>query len=366
MCIPRNKSKIKENKKSICIVSPFPPPDGGMAVQAQRLVSKIRGEGWNVIPIETNPHLSKSLKVFSNVKGLRTVIRTFIFLKNLYRALPQVDVVYFLTGFFNFFFWVTYPALILIILFRKRVILSAHGGEAELFFKKYGFLVKPIVNSVDAISVPSGFLRSAFKSSFNMDAKIIPNMIDFGQFQYRERASVQPRILITRSLEEIYNVDCVIRAFKIIHDQYPQSILGIVGDGRQRERLENAVEALGLNESVVFYGRVNHSRIQELYNSYDIYMNASNVDNLPLVILEAFASGLPVVTTKAGGIPYIVEDGVTGLLADKEDSRGLAEQVIKLLKEPEKALRLAQNARRESQKYSWENVRPLLFSLLEE
>jgi glycosyltransferase involved in cell wall biosynthesis len=356
----------KENDKTICVISPFPPPYGGMAVQAERLVSKIRGEGWAVIPIETNPDLSNSLKVFSNVRGLRTVIRTFIFLKNLYRALPQVDVVYFLTGFFSFFFWVTYPALILIILFRKKVILSAHGGGAQLFFKKYGYLIRPVVNSVDAVSVPSGFLRSAFKSSFNIDAKIIPNTIDFGKFQYRERASVQPRILVTRSLEKIYNVGCVIRAFKIIHDQYPQSILGVVGDGSQREHLQNAVEAFGLKDFVVFYGRVNHSRIQELYNSYDIYINASNVDNLPLVILEAFASGLPVVTTNAGGIPYIVEDGVTGLLADKDDSRGLAELVIKLLKEPEKALRLAQNARKESQKYSWENVRPLLFSLLEE
>ncbi|MFX0195823.1 MAG: glycosyltransferase, partial [Candidatus Hodarchaeota archaeon] len=99
-------------------------------------------------------------------------------------------------------------------------------------------------------------------------------------------------------------------------------------------------------------------------HEYDIFVNASNVDNMPGAILEAFACGLPVVSTKTGGIPYILEDEVTGLLVNKYDCHAIADKAIQLLEDPELSLRLARNAREECQKYSWESVRPLLLNIL--
>jgi glycosyltransferase involved in cell wall biosynthesis len=166
-------------------------------------------------------------------------------------------------------------------------------------------------------------------------------------------------------LEEIYNVDCVIRAFKKVHDYLPESSLGIVGDGSQRLALEKLVADLHLNGCVTFYGKIKHSEIQDYYNKYEIFINASNVDNQPGVILEAFASGLPVVSTNAGGISYMVEDGITGLLVALGDHEALGEKVIKLVKDRELATMLVNNARIECQKYSWENVETVLIPLLE-
>ena len=356
---------MKKNDKTICIVSPFPPPFGGMAIQAQKLVSLLGENGFKVIAVKTNADLPNNLHFLSKVKGLRTIVSLLAFLKNLNKILPQVEVVYFLTGFFNFFFWVTYPALILIKLHRKKVILSARGGEARLFFQKYGLLVKPILKRVDAISAPSGFLKEAFEEVLGLDAAIVPNIADFNQFRFRQRKPVQRKLLVTRSLEEIYNVGCVIRAFNKVHDCFPESSLGIVGDGSQRQALEKLVAELNLTDHVTFHGKIEHSKIQDYYDQYDIYVNASNVDNLPGVILEAFASGLPVVSTRAGGIPYMVEEGVTGFLVDIGDYEALGEKVIKLIKEPELALMLANNAKMECQKYSWENVKVALIPLLE-
>jgi len=352
-------------KYSIAIVSPFPPPYGGMAIQAQKLVSLLRESGFKVIVIKTNADLPNNLHFMSKVKGLRTILGVLAFLKNLKKILPQVEVVYFLTGFFNFFFWVTYPALILIKMHGKKVILSAHGGEAGRFFRRYGIWVKPILKRVDAISVPSGFLQNAFMEAFNIETEIVPNIVDLNQFKYIERLSIKPKLLTTRSLEKIYNVACVIKAFKKVHDHLPGSFLGIVGDGSQRVELKKLVEDLNLSDRVTFYGKVEHERIQQIYDQYDVYVNASNVDNMPLTILEAFASGLPVVSTRAGGISYMVEDEVTGLLVDLNDHEGMAEKIIQLVKGPDKALILAQNARVECQKYSWEHIKKQLIPLLD-
>jgi glycosyltransferase involved in cell wall biosynthesis len=355
----------QDHKKTVCIISPFPPPYGGMAIQAQKLVSFLEEIGMRVLTVKTNADLPNSLLFISKVKGFRTIVRMFCFLRNLRKTLPQVEIVYFLTGFFNFFFWVTYPALILIKLHGKKVILSARGGEARHFFEKYRPLVKPILRRVDTISTPSGFLKQAFEEVLGLDAVIVPNIADFNQFRFRPRRPVRPNLLVTRSLEEIYNVGCVIRAFKKVHDYIPESSLGIVGDGSQRAALEKLVGDLRLNGCVTFYGKIEHSEIQSYYNQYDILINASNADNLPGVILEAFASGLPVISTRAGGIPYLVEEGVTGLLVDIGDCEALAEKVIKLVRDPELALTLANNARIECRKYSWENVRTALIPLLE-
>lgn len=336
-----------------------------MAIQAQKMASLLREGGFEVVTLRTNADLPDSLNFIARIKGLRTLLRAFLFLKNFHKVIPHVEVVYFLTGFFNFFFWVTYPALILTKIHGKRVILSARGGGARDFFHRYGVLVKPILNTVDTITTPSRFLQDAFVEAFNIKPVIVPNIADLMQFRFRERRSVAPKILTTRSLEEIYNVRCVIKAFKNVQECFPESELGIAGDGSQRAALEQLVIDLNLKDCVTFYGSVEHSKIQDLYDQYDIYMNASNVDNLPGAILETFASGLPVISTNPGGIPYMVENGKTGLLVEKNDCNALAERVIALLKDPELALRLSRNARKECERYSWEYVRKLLIPLLD-
>lgn len=350
-------------EKTLCIVSPYPPPLGGMAIQAQKMGKLLIESGYDVIAVRTNAELPASLGFFSRIKGVRTILTVLCFLKNLNTALRRTNVVYFLTGFFDFFFWVTYPGLILIKLRKKRVILSVRGGGARKFFNKYKRLLTPIFSQVDTFTAPSGFLRDVFKEYFNIEPVLLPNIADLEQFQYKNRTTFRPRIIVTRSLEDIYNVECVIRAFNLIHDQYPEAVLGIVGNGSRRADLEQLVKKLQLADCITFYGRVDHSRIQDFYEDHDIFMNASKVDNLPGTILEAFACGLPVVTTNPGGIPYMVEDGKTGVLVENNDCQGLAEKTIELLKFPEKANTLARNAREETYFYSWERIEKILFNL---
>lgn len=351
-------------KKTVCIVSPFPPPFGGMAVQAEKSELYLKGEGFDVIRVKTNADLPDKLRWISFIPCVRTLVNMFLFLYNLFKALQKSEVVYFLTGFYHYFFWITYPAMILIKLCGKKVILCAKGGKAGDFFKQYGFLLRSILEKADAITTPSGFLRDVFRNAFGIEPIIVPDITDIHQFHFYKRESFRPMLLVTRSLEEIYDVGCVIRAFRIIRNSFPQARLGIAGGGSLMTELKSLVSSLELKDSVTFYGEVSHKRMHELYRKYDISINASRVDNVPGSILEAFASGLPVISTDAGGISYMVEDGVTGLLADVGDYTELAQKAIHIITQPELGRKLADAGAQYCKMYGWDHVRTILMPLL--
>jgi len=129
----------------------------------------------------------------------------------------------------------------------------------------------------------------------------------------------------------------------------------VAGDGSQRAALEQLSCELGLRY-VTFLGAVGLDQIPGVYDQGDIFLNASNIDNMPVSILEAFASGLPVVTTDAGGIPFLVEHRVTGLLVPREDHDALAAAALELLANPPLALSIAAKARAKCDKYALEAV----------
>src|SRR5205085_8811916 len=110
--------------------------------------------------------------------------------------------------------------------------------------------------------------------------------------------------------------------------QVPEAVLTVVGDGSERQALERLKTELKLQQTT-FTGRVEPEEIDRHYAANDVFLNASRIDNQPLSILEAFACGLPVVTTNAGGIPDIVTNGETGFVVNIDDDRALADRAIK-------------------------------------
>ncbi|MBD3345368.1 MAG: glycosyltransferase [Chitinivibrionales bacterium] len=349
------------NLKNICLVSPFPPPQGGMAVQAEKLMDCLRKDGLNVATVRTNQPLPGKLK---KVPFLRTLWNLTAFLIHLDKALRKTDTVYILSGFLNFFFWVTFPAIVMARIYGKKIVISARGGGAGEFFQRYGVLVKKILLQADAITTPSGYLQDVFWKHYGIQVVVVPNIADLKQFGFIERKCFRPRLLVTRSLEEIYDVGCVIRAFQLVQARYLDAVLGIAGIGTQKDKLKCLVKEFGLEDQVTFYGEVNHSQMQKLYKEYDILGNASTTDNLPGTILEAFASGLAIVTTNAGGIPHMIQDGITGILVDVGDCRGLADQIVRILENPELGRSLTRNGLAECDRYSWDHIRRALVPLL--
>jgi glycosyltransferase involved in cell wall biosynthesis len=356
---------MKSFNKSVGLIAPLPPPFGGMAIQATKLAENLRMEGFNVIAIPTNMPLPKSLRILESLIFVRTISRSLFLLREVNRCCSSIDVFYFLTGFFDFFLWVTMPVLLLLRWKGKPVILSARGGDAGRFFRKWKPIARRILQIPQSITVPSGFLQKDFDDQLQIKTLIVPNIADLHQFHFRPRVPLRPRFIVTRHLHPMYNIPCIVHAFKKILVSFPESFLTIVGDGSQRKRIQDLIQSLGLDRNVALIGKVSHDQLPELYDAHDIFINASNVDNLPGAILEAFASGLPVVSTRAGGIPHLVEHQRTGFLVDLNDDTALAQVSIDLLKSPETSATIAQNALDYVQNYSWDRVRQILVPLLE-
>ena len=328
---------------------------GGQAVQAERLVQNLQKEpSVEVSFLPINPRLPGKLRKLQSIKYVRTLTTSLLYCLNLLREVRKYDVIHIFSASYLSFLIAPTPAILASRLYGKKIVLNYHSGEAEDHLRRWRRSTIPILNLADRIVVPSEYLVRVF-ASFGIKASAIFNIIDLDRFAFRERAQLRPVFLSNRNLESHYGVDCVLRAFALIQQQVPAAVLTVVGDGSQRHALEKLKSELNLRNTS-FTGRIDHHEIYQHYSAADVYINASRIDNQPLSILEAFACGLPVVTTDAGGIPYVVTDHETGLLVPVDDCEALANRAIKLLSDSNTAVTIARHARAECTKFTWEVV----------
>ncbi|HSK64781.1 MAG TPA: glycosyltransferase family 4 protein, partial [Pyrinomonadaceae bacterium] len=311
--------------------------------------------GFEVSFVAHNPRLPGPLRLLQKIKYVRTIVTSALYLINLLREVPRHDVVHvFSASYFSFLLAPT-PAIFVARFFGKKVILNYRSGEAEDHLRSWPRTAVPIIRLADQLIVPSSYLVDVFRK-FGLRAHAIFNMIDHDRFKFRERRPLRPVFLSNRNLYPLYNVACIVRAFARIQQKFPDAKLTIAGNGSQRPALESLVRELKLNH-VDFRGLVPPHKMSELYDEADIFLNSSNIDNMPGSILDSYAAGMPVVTTSAGGICCIVTHEKTGLLVPKNDHEAMASCAIRLLESPEFAATMARIAYEECQAYKWSAVR---------
>ena len=338
---------------SVCVVGELPPPMGGMAIQAQKLSEGLRREGHQVVNVRTNPLAHDS--ALRRIRFLRGIVNAAWFLVNLLRAVPRVECIHVLSNSQLSFFLFTAPAIVLGRLLGKRVVVHYHGGGAEAFLARWQALALPMLRRANAIVVPSGYLAGIFRR-YGLLAAELPNVLDLEGFGFRHRVPLKPLVIVARHLQPEYAVGVAIRAFAEVARDHPDARAIIAGDGKERNSLQGLCEELAIADRVRFVGNVPTREMQALYAMSHIYLNASRIDNQPVSILEAFAAGLPVVSSAAGGIPFLVADGQTGLLAADGTHQSLAAHIRTLLAQPELAQSLVLNAHASVQLHRWDAV----------
>jgi L-malate glycosyltransferase len=337
----------------VLLVAPSLTILGGQAVAAQRLLERLRVvPGLEVGFLPHDPRTNALLRLLQRVKYVRTVATSLAYVASLIRTVARYDVVHVFSASYWSFLLAPTPAILIGKWMGKRVVVNYRSGEAEDHLRRWSRTAIPTLQRADAVVTPSGFLVDVF-ARFGVRAESISNFVDEDAVRLRRRTSLAPVFLSNRNFQALYNVPCVLRAFAVIQARMPEARLIVIGDGPERAHVHDTAQALGLR-NVQFVGAVAPTEMGRWYDQADVYLNASDIDNMPNSIIEAFACGLPVVTSRAGGIPYVVEHERNGLLVDCGDHDGLAAAALRLLDEPALAQRLiAEGLRDVEQHYTW-------------
>jgi L-malate glycosyltransferase len=349
-----SKSRVRSRIR-VALVAPSLRYVGGQAVQADLLMKYWGGDSEiaaTFVPVD--PKFPFGLRWAERAPLLRTVLRQPIYLWRLWKSLRHVDIVHIFSASYTSFLLAPLPAWLVAKALGKKTLINYRSGEARDHLQRSP-IARHVLSKGDLLVVPSGYLVDVF-CEFGLQAQIVPNVIDLSQFQYRKRIPLRPHLICTRGFHPYYGIDIVVRAFAEVQKIYPQAQLDLAGRGDLEKSIRNLVKSLRLS-NVNFLGAVSRQDIGRVYDASDIFVNASNLDNMPVSVLEAFAAGTPVATTEPEGMKYIVTHERTGLLSPPGNSFALAKNILRLLQEPDLAARLAQNALEESRQYHWQSVR---------
>ncbi len=211
----------------------------------------------------------------------------------------------------------------------------------------------------------SDYLADAFTKR-GLPTKVIHNFVDLSSYPFRQRKQPRPAILWVRAFHEIYNPQLAIRVFHRIASRYKQAEFCMVGpdkDGSMNSCIELA-KSLGIQ--VRFTGKLEKTQWISLANDYDIFLNTTNVDNTPVSVMEAMAMGMPVVTTNAGGIPFLFQNGTEGIITPVGDEDKLVEAIEFLLSDSDLAGKISAAARQKASEWDWKVISEKWKTLLNE
>src|ERR1700678_3670328 len=216
---------------AVLLVAPAAPPYGGMALQGRLLEKLLRQDGNAVVFFPTNFSLPEWLGPVARVPGLRTLLRSALIGPKLWREMRHVKVVHVMAASWLYFFVIVCPTVFVGRVQGKRVVLNYRGGGAKRFFDWFGWALAPFFKSANAVTAPSRFLAGMIGSYFHVPVAVVPNILDVSRFRYRRRAEIQPRLLVSRHLEKMYDLESVLRAFQIVQKNHREASLCIAGTG---------------------------------------------------------------------------------------------------------------------------------------
>lgn len=346
----------------MALVGPLPPPAGGMANQTRQLAELLRAAGAEVDLVPTNPPFRPAW--VGKLPVLRAGVRLAAYVLRLWRAAGRAQLLHVMANSGWSWHLFAVPAIWVARARGVPVVVNYRGGGAAEFLARSQRQVRFSMRQVAALIVPSGFLVNVFQR-FGIAAEIVPNILDLARFRPADAArpgaaarqgGPRSQVVVARNLEVIYDNATAIQAFALLRQRLPGALLTVAGSGPEAGRLQALVLALGMNDAVRFTGTLDRDAMAALYATADVTLNPSLTDNSPNSVLESMASGVPVVSTDVGGVPFILEDGRTGLLVPPGDAQAMAAALYRLLTDEALWQSLATASQAEVQRYAWPQV----------
>jgi glycosyltransferase involved in cell wall biosynthesis len=329
---------------TVLLVGTFLSRHRGYRAVCEDLAQRLEGRGWEVITTsDKKGRLARVLDMAATVWSRRGT----------YQA-AHVDVY---SG--TAFVW----AEMVCALIRRTghpYILTLHGGNLPAFARQWPRRVGRLLGSAAAVTVPSRYLLNEMQA-YSANLTYLPNALESEDYPYTPRLAARPRLVWLRAFHETYNPTMAPRVLAHLSSDFPDSELVMAGHDKgdgSMERVRRVAEDLGVAHRTRIIGGVKKEDVPGLLNQSDIFLNTTWVDNAPVSVLEAMSCGLCVVSTKVGGVPYLLEDGKDALLTPPGDEGAMAAAIRRILNEPALAATLSRNARAKAEALDWRVILP--------
>ena len=246
--------------------------------------------------------------------------------------------------------------------FKLKYIPILHGGDLPNRAKKSPDLIKYYVKNAHVVVSPSGYLKEAMEQQAEGSYLIIPNFIDIENYPYQVKKVDEHSIKLfwLRSFHKTYNPTLAIKVVKdLVNQGFGNVELCMVGPNKDgtMDEVKQLAEELGVDKNLKITGKLSKPEWISLSKDYNVFINTTNFDNTPVSVIEALALGFPVISTNVGGIPWLLEDGKSGILVEPDNKDAMVNSIKKLIQSPELALSMSKNAREKSETWDWNEVK---------
>lgn len=358
----------------------YPPEIGGPATYATMLESELpsRGIAVTIVP-------------FGLVRKYPKIIRHLVYAWKLWQESKDGDIIYALDP-----ISVGVPALLMSRLRRKPLLVRLGGDYAweqgrmrfginytlDEYLQKRNFSPLPVkflawvqtyvVSRAKQVVVPSHYLKGVVMKwgVKNEQIKVIysalyPLEVKGSRQELREEFECPyPTIVSAGRLVPWKGFSTLIDVVSRLRHHFPKIALVIVGDGEEKRSLEDKVAKLKLSQHVWFTGSVSKDTLGAVIKAADVFVLNTAYEGLSHQLIEVMDIGTPIVTTRAGGNPELITDGVNGILVEFNDTEALVEAVTRVIDYPESRERVVQSARARSKQFAKEIVVKEIISLL--
>lgn len=361
-------------KKRILFIIPLPPPIHGSSVVSQCIKdSPMVNESFDCdfVNLSTSRRMDEIGKL-NPVKLFRFVS---VFFSTFWKLLThRYNLCYLAITCHGGGFLKDAPFVLLCKLFRRKIIIHQHnkGMARDVDRWPYRWLLPLVYHSTRVILLSERLYPDIDKIVPRESVVICPNGIPTVSYEYKKRNNITPRLLFLSNLIESKGVIVLLDALELLNDKKHPFVCDFVGDATQEistERFALEVKKRRLEEVVKYHGRKTGAEKESYLTQSDIFVFPSFYENecLPLVLMEAMQCGLPIITTDEGGIPDIVEDGVNGLICEKQSATSLADALERLLEHEDLRIQMGKNGlNRYMSRFTLDHFEHNLTSILQE
>ncbi len=354
--------------KIAIVASRFPPQGevGGIEIASQNISNQLSKMGNNVFIVafgkEKNIEiLDNNLTIYRLSYPKIKILGNLIFWIKIFFALRKInpDIVHCQT------IQMGLPCFLFKKIYKKPYIVWCHGFDVYFLWKFKKIISKIVLNSANAVVALTEDMKKEIKKNFKNEILVLPNGVDLEKFKGFSKEIVHDKlkipieekvILFVGELKKVKGLEYLIEAFKKINQRFVNSKLLLVGGGLEKENLENIVKKNNLQNKIIFVGRIANQEVCEYMIGSDVFVLPSLSEGFPLVILEAMASGLPIVATKVRGLSEILKDNKNGFLVDPKNSEDLFQRILILLENDQLRKEISNLNKNQAKEYSWEKI----------